>query len=141
MSNRVLLVCFLLAVVGFADAVFLSLMHFQQGDFGCSLITGCDVVLSSEYAVLAGIPLSYLGVLYYLTLLTGFAAYYQTEATLVHKGIAGISGTGLFFSLWLVYLQAFVLEAFCQYCLLSAIVTTSIFTITAIALAKKKPDA
>lgn len=110
----------LLALIGFADATYLSLMHFQNADVGCSVITGCDAVLSSEYATIFGIPLSYLGVLYYLSILFGSAAYYQTESELVRKGILAVVISGALFSGWLIYLQAFVILAFCQFCLISA---------------------
>jgi uncharacterized membrane protein len=114
----------LLALFGFADAFYLSLMHIQGGDIGCSVITGCDAVLTSEYAYLFGIPLAYLGVLYYLSVLFGSALYYQTEKRLFLKAIATVVGGGFLFTLWLIYLQAAVINAFCQFCLISALLTT-----------------
>lgn len=114
----------LLALLGFADAFYLSLMHFQGSDVGCSVITGCDAVLSSEYAYLFGIPLAYLGVLYYLTVLFGSVLYYQTDSRLILKGISVVVGGGFVFTLWLFYLQAAVINAFCQFCLISALLTT-----------------
>lgn len=114
----------LLALLGFADAFYLSLMHFQGGDVGCSVITGCDAVLSSEYAYLLGVPLAYLGVTYYLAVLFGAVLYYQTDSRLILKGVALVVGGGFLFTLWLVYLQAAVINAFCQFCLISALLTT-----------------
>jgi uncharacterized membrane protein len=119
----------ILALVGFADATYLSMMHFQNADVGCSVITGCDAVLSSDYAAIFGVPLAYLGVIYYLSVLIGAAGYYQSEAKIALRFLLLIVGGGVLFSVWLIYLQAFVIEAFCQYCLISAASTFSIFAL------------
>lgn len=124
MSDRLVYLYGFLILIGFADAAYLSAMHFYQTDPGCSLITGCDAVLNSEYAVMLGVPLAYSGLLYYLTLLFGTVLYYQNGSENVLRGLIAINGAGFLFSLFLLYVQAFVLHAFCQYCLLSASVTT-----------------
>lgn len=129
----------LFALLGFADAMYLSLMHFQNADLGCSVITGCDAVLSSEYAYLMGIPLAYLGVLYYLSLLFGATFYYQTDNRLVLKGLFGVLSTGLLFTTWLIYLQAAVINAFCQFCLISAFLTISMFVLASLGLKRYHP--
>lgn len=129
MSDRSILIFGLLALAGFADATYLSAIHFYQSDPGCSVITGCDAVLSSEYATLLGIPLAYLGVVYYLVLLTGSLMYYQYSSRLILSILKTINGSGLAFSIYLIYLQSSVLNAFCQYCLLSAAITTLMFII------------
>lgn len=127
MSNRVLITLVILSLAGFADAVYLALVHFYQSDAGCSLIAGCDAVLTSEYALVAGVPLAYMGVLYYLSLIIGFMMYYQTESRAILNGVYVVNITGFLFSLWLVYVQAALVGAFCQYCLISAFITTVIF--------------
>lgn len=129
MSGRVIAVYGILTLIGFADAAYLSMLHFYQTDAGCSIISGCDAVLSSEYAVIAGIPLAYMGVLYYTSLIFTFLAYYQSESKRLLQGLLALNSTGFLFSLWLVYVQASILNAFCQYCLLSAIISTILFAI------------
>jgi uncharacterized membrane protein len=125
-----------LALIGFADATYLAIMHFQNADVGCSVITGCDAVLSSEYAYLFGVPLAYLGVLYYLSVLIVAAAYYQFESTQILNGLLLILTGAFLFSLWLVFLQAFIIHAFCQFCLISASLTTAMFVLTVLAVRK-----
>jgi uncharacterized membrane protein len=129
MSGRVLVVYGVLAMIGFADAAYLSMLHFYQTDAGCSIISGCDAVLSSEYAVVVGIPLAYMGFLYYLSLIITMMVYYQSESERMLQGLLVLNSTGFVFSLWLVYVQAAILNAFCQYCLLSAIISTILFVI------------
>jgi uncharacterized membrane protein len=143
MSGKVLVVYGILVLIGFADAAYLSMLHFYQTDAGCSLITGCDAVLSSEYAVIAGVPLAYLGILYYLSLIITLMAYYQTELKRFLQGLFVLNTTGFIFSLWLVYVQAAILNAFCQYCLISAVISTILFFIVSYSLfvRQSSPDA
>jgi uncharacterized membrane protein len=126
----------ILILVGLADAAYLSALHFYQAEPGCSLITGCDVVLSSEYAVVFGIPLAYGGFAYYLTLLMGALVYYQYETKKALHVLFGVNLLGFFYSLWLIYVQAVILGAFCQYCLVSALTTTLALIVLSIGLKK-----
>lgn len=138
MSNRVIVVYGILALVGFADAAYLSMVHFYQSEAGCSLISGCDAVLSSEYAVILGVPLAYLGVLYYLSLIISLTAYYQSESPKILHGLLLLNTSGFIFSLWLVYVQASIVKAFCQYCLLSAVISTVLFAIISYSVYSKR---
>jgi uncharacterized membrane protein len=120
---------FTLALAGFADAVYLTVKHVYQADAGCLITEGCDTVLKSEFATFMGIPLAYLGLAYYLIAVIGITAYHQSEKNDLLKGLFLLNLGGFSFSLWLVYLQAFVLNAFCTWCLFSALVTTLLLSI------------
>lgn len=116
------------ALVGLADAVYLTVHHLQGAMVPCSVVSGCETVLTSEYAAPAGVPLALFGAIAY------FLAF--SFATLAAFGnrkmwlLFGIQVTLMAaFSLWLLYLQGFVIKAFCQYCLLSAGVTLILFVI------------
>lgn len=126
MSNRFVYIYLILVLVGFGDAAYLAALHFYQADPGCSLISGCDAVLSSEYSVILGIPLAYAGLAYYLFLMKGILFYFQYGSLLALKATQVVNSAGFIMSMWLVYLQAFVINSFCQYCLLSALVTSSL---------------
>jgi uncharacterized membrane protein len=96
-------------------------------------------VLSSRYAAIGPIPLASLGALAYFTafstaLLAAFG-YAKCRAL-----FALLVATMFAVTLWLFYLQAFVLHAFCDYCLFSAGVTT-VLTLIAImnALLRDQP--
>jgi uncharacterized membrane protein len=118
-----------LALAGFSDAAYLTVKHFYEADAGCLLSDGCDAVLKSEFATFMGIPLAYLGLVYYLLTIVGITAYHQTEKTNLLKGLFLLNLGGFSFSLWLVYLQAFVLNSYCTWCLFSALVTTLLLSI------------
>ncbi len=122
----------IVSLLGLADAIYLTVQHVTGQSVICTIVSGCSEVLSSSYAVVAGVPLA----------LIGAAAYFSvfSLATLAAFGyrIAGTLLTALvvlmfLFSLWLIYLQAFVIGAFCQFCLLSAAITTALTVIALLA--------
>ena len=117
-----------IALIGLADAVYLTIHHYTGEKVPCSIVEGCEQVLTSSYAEIGGIPLAIFGAAAY------FAAF--SLAILAAFGnrsmwtLFGIQVSLMFvFSAWLVYLQAFVIEAFCQFCLLSAATTAALFVI------------
>lgn len=121
----------LLALVGLADAVYLTVEHVTGRSVRCTVISGCSEVLSSSYATIGRVPLAALGALAYFTAfsLATLAVFgYQTARKLLVVLVAVMCVT----SLWLLYVQAFIIEHFCQYCLISAAVT---FSLTALVIA------
>lgn len=121
------------ALVGLVDSIYLTIHHLTAEPVPCNLVTGCETVLTSRYAAMADIPLAGFGAAAYfiafsLALLTVFGD--RRTWTLFGVLVIGMAG----FTAWLLYLQAFVINAFCQFCLLSA--ATSI-TLLIIALASK----
>ena len=79
----------------------------------------CNVVLNSVYSEFAGIPIAYLGFLTYVVI--GVILFFETRVTFIQvygKLIAfGVGLFGWLFSMWLVYVQFFLLEALCPWCL------------------------
>ena len=112
----------LLSVLGLADAIYLTIEHVTGQSVRCTIIAGCSEVLSSSYAVVAGIPLALIGAAAYFSVfsLATLAAFgYRWAATL----LTPVTVAMFVVSLWLFYLQAFVIRAFCQFCLFSAAIT------------------
>src|SRR4029079_12026385 len=108
-----------LSLCGLADAIYLTIEHITGQSVRCTIIAGCSEVLSSSYAVVGGYPLASIGALAY------FTVFSLAILALFGYRIAGQLLTLLVLamclvSLWLIYLQAFVIHAFCQFCLLSA---------------------
>ena len=118
----------LAALVGIADSVYLTIKHFTAAPVPCSLITGCETVLTSPYAVFAGIPIAAFGAAAYFTAFSlAVLAAFGNRAMWTLFGIVVVLMT--LFTLWLIYLQAFVIGAFCQFCLISAATTFTMFII------------
>jgi uncharacterized membrane protein len=113
-----------LGLAGFADSLYLTFSHFRQHSLGCSLLTGCDEVLTSVYSEIWGIPVALFGVIYYLTLASGALLYYQKKKPGLYKGILAVNLLGFFISLYFVYVQWAYIGAYCQYCILSSAITT-----------------
>ena len=121
----------LLALVGLADAIYLTVKHISGGIVPCTITSGCEQVLNSSYATIAGIPLAALGALAYFTAfsIAILGAFGNAQA---RKLLFWVVLLMFLFSIWLFYLQAFVLQAFCQFCLLSAGVTLLLFGIASL---------
>ena len=136
--RKVYIAAVLLSLLGLADALYLTVEHVTGQSVKCTIISGCSEVLSSPYAVVAGFPLAAIGAAAYFTVfsLATLAAFgYRAAGTLLTPLI-----TAMFFvSLWLIYLQAFVIREFCQYCLLSAAITTALLVIVVVGRFVLKP--
>ena len=130
----------ILSFLGFLDASYLTINHYTGFDIGCGITGGCEDVLNSKYATLPfiGIPMAVMGLLYYLVLLIASLLYYDTRNEKLLIVIPAVVGLGFLFTFWLIYLQKFVLESWCQYCLLSAIITTSLFILSLFVLKYRK---
>jgi uncharacterized membrane protein len=115
-----------LALVGLADAAYLTIEHLSGRSVRCVVVSGCDQVLMSPYAtVLEGVPLAALGAVAYFAVFS-LAVLAACGYDGARKALAPLVGVMFAFTLWLLYVQAFVLEAFCAYCLVSAAVTTTL---------------
>ena len=116
------LIAAVVSLIGLADAVYLTVQHITGASLRCTVISGCSEVLSSPYAQAGPIPLAALGAAAYFVVfsLAILAAFGYPLVKLLLKILLGIM---FLTTLWLLYLQAFVIHHFCQYCLLSAAVT------------------
>lgn len=124
------------SLIGLADSIYLTVQHVTGQSVRCTIVSGCSEVLSSPYATVAGYPLAGLGAIAYfmvfsLAVLTAFG-YRGTAKMLLVLVLAMFATT-----LWLFYLQAFVIKHFCQFCLLSALVTTILTAIVCYSRVKK----
>ena len=135
-GSVVLGIFLLVAIIGFADASYLTVEHYLGVVPPCTLEQGCEVVLTSNYSVLFGVPTSLLGALYYLAVATGAFFYLESKhgqgkvaahhsAILRWTLMATALGFGM--SLWFVYLQLFILHSICVYCMGSATSSTILF--------------
>lgn len=110
------------SLVGLGDSIYLAIEHISGRSVRCTIVAGCSAVLSSSYASFGGVPLAFIGAVAYFTVfsLATLAAFDYKWAA---KFLVFVVGAMFLVTLWLFYLQAFVIEAFCQFCLLSALVT------------------
>src|SRR5205807_1809287 len=122
------LIAALVSLIGLGDAIYLTIQDLTGASLRCTIVSGCSEVLSSKYAHLGSIPLASVGALAYFTFfsLAILAAFGYAIARSMLPGLVALM---FLTTLWLLYLQAFVIHHFCQYCLLSAAVTTMLLLI------------
>ncbi len=130
----------ILSLVGFIDALYLSYARYMHVDLPCSITNGgCSVVAASPYAVMFGVPLAYLGLVFYLIMFTLTVVYYfKSNIVNFTKVLLGVTLFGAIDSLYFLYLQGFVINAFCIYCIISAIITFCLFAIVLTLYLQKK---
>ena len=106
------------ALAGILVAGYLTRAYYGDGSLVCPVGGGCETVQESEYAELAGIPVALLGLVAYAIVL----ALILWDAPLARLGAAALALTGLLFSGFLLVVQAFVIDAFCVWCLANDVV-------------------
>src|SRR5205085_5030677 len=102
----------LLAFIGMVDALYLSIKR-NAGPIPCHITRGCTDVLTSKYSEVAGIPLSWIGLAFYLAILSlaVFKIFEDPDQPLTRPLalIFYLTGAGLVVSALLVGIQAFIL--------------------------------
>ena len=137
------IVLLLLSLVGLFDSLYLWWVYTSPDRPMVCLGTGCDVVRASPFAYPLGIPMPVPGVAMYAALaLLVFAEplFAGALAGAARKSVAGISGLGFLGSLYLTGLEAFVLHAWCFWCVVSAIVVTLIFGLAVLDAVRPLPE-
>jgi uncharacterized membrane protein len=126
----------LFCLCGLADATYLTVLALTGETAACGGQTGCFEVLGSAYAKVGGIPVASFGVVGYFTAFTCavFAAFNSPRG---RKFFALTVGALFVATLWLLYVQAFLLHAFCRYCLFSAAIT---FLLMGLVVASPSPQ-
>jgi len=120
----------LVALIGVFLSLYLTM--FKLGYIG-TLACGsgsCETVQLSKWGDFLGVPVAAWGVGYYAIVLglafAGVQVRYESSARLTNW-LVYVTGAGLLFSLWLTYLELFVIHALCRWCLGSAAMTLVLF--------------
>jgi uncharacterized membrane protein len=112
----------IVSLAGLADATYLTVQALTGETLSCGGSPDCFRVLGSAYAKVGGIPVALLGALAYFSVFAfaTFAAFGYARARTL---LIPIIGAMFLATLWLLYAQAFLLHAYCRYCLFSAAIT------------------
>jgi uncharacterized membrane protein len=112
----------IVSVAGLADATYLTVQALTGETLSCGGSPDCFRVLGSSYSKVGGIPVALVGALAYFSVFTfaTFAAFGYGRARIFLTLMVIV----MFLStLWFLYVQAFLLHAYCRYCLFSAAIT------------------
>jgi uncharacterized membrane protein len=116
-----------LSGLGVLASGYLSIKRFTGGSLACSRWAQCDVVNNSLYAKINGVPVSFIGLAGYLLLLGLALAALESDGgarrRLVTTSFVLALG-GVAFSAYLTYIELYVIEAICSWCVASAIIIT-----------------
>lgn len=128
------LLLLILILAGFFDALYLQWVYTSPNHPLVCLGTGCDVVRASRYASLWGRALPDYGLLMYTVLLVVVLLEAWLAAPAVRRwaqaSVVLIAAGGFAFSLYLTYLEGFVIHAWCAWCVGSAVIITLIFLLS-----------
>lgn len=131
-SDRTTAISLALTAAGIAVAAYLTLVHYRDDLLVCA-VGGCETVQNSPYAELAGIPVALLGLGMFVTVLVLALARlrWPHRAGDLTIAIFALLLTGTIFTLYLTYLELFVIHAICQWCVVTAIITWILLPIEA----------
>jgi uncharacterized membrane protein len=122
-----------LALVGVLVATYLSLYKLGMiGGLTCQ-VGSCEQVQASPWAVFLGLPVAVWGVGAYLAILAVALVGLQpgyVNSRWAALSLFGLSAVGVAFSGYLTYIEAFVIEMWCQWCVVSAVIITLIFLLS-----------
>lgn len=120
-----------LCILGLGVSAYLGYVETAHVEAVCGPVGDCNTVQQSEYAILFGVlPVGILGIIGNLAILAAWAInrYGKKEwSTLAGAAMLAMSAFGLLFSIYLTYLEPFVIGATCAWCLSSAVIMTALF--------------
>ena len=132
MSDRTLrAIAGLVALAGIGIAAYLTWVHYDEGALVCVAGGGCETVQQSSYAEIAGLPVALLGLASYAIVL----GLIVRDAPYARLGAAALAFVGLAFSVYLLVLQLFVIDAVCVWCLANdVLIAPALAVLTALRL-------
>lgn len=119
----------ILSIVGFLDATYLTVEHFMGKIPPCSITDGCASVLTSPWAMVYGIPVALMGVVFYFSLFILSILYFKSGNAKHILVASALTVFGLIADFWFVNLQFFVIKQICFYCMVSAVTSTTLFIV------------
>ena len=140
MSDKMLRsIAFVTTVVGLLDSIYLSYIKLTHTEAFCAGIGECDVVNTSPYSEIAGIPMALLGASAYVALVIlliveGRRGFWKNNSLLIFFGMTLI---GLLYSAYLTYIEVAVINAICPFCVLSAVAMLVLFVVSILRLRRQ----
>jgi len=132
-----------LIVIGLIVSGYLAYVEMTQVTAVCGPVGECNIVQSSPYAQLLGIPIAVFGLLFYLAV-AGLWLLQRVENLrhLALMALVGLTIFGTLFSLYLTLLELLVIGAICMWCLTSAVATGLICVLVTTGMVKRplSPD-
>jgi uncharacterized membrane protein len=142
LSRGIAIAQMVLCAAGIVVAAILTSFHYSPETTAalCTNVGGCETVNTSPYSTVGGIPIAIVGMLGYLAI--GVAAYVSTRdwpiSDWAPTAIFGMSLIGVLYSVYLTYLELFVIHAVCPWCVVSAILMITIWVLSLVDLLRRR---
>ena len=128
------------AIIGALDAGYLTWIKLSNNESMCTPGLGdCYTVNTSKYAEVYGIPVAIFGLASYLFIIA-ILVYEPRMDFLKENGrlmLFGVSLIGVLYSAYLSYLEEYVIQAWCPYCVLSAVMMVMVFVVAVVRLKRE----
>lgn len=129
----------ILAGLGAIDAIYLTWIKVQRETaLFCAPGEGCDIVNTSPYSELAGIPIAIFGLGMYMLIMAVLVV--ESRWAYGRLAVFGLALTGTLYSAYLTYLELAVIHAVCPYCVISALLITALLVLALIRLRQPMGD-
>jgi uncharacterized membrane protein len=133
LADKLIIYSLILAFFGFLDASYLTISHYKNVIPPCTL-HGCDTVLTSSFSMIGPIPLALLGAIFYIVVIVTCLLILIEGVKKLVKFFHLTIAAGFAFSVYLFIIQWLILKSFCQYCLLSEIISTGLLFLSLLKL-------
>ena len=124
------------ATIGLIDSIYLGIVKLTHQEVYCAGSGACESVNNSPYSEINGIPIAYLGLFAYIIIilllfLEPRGAFWREYSPII---VFGMVLAGFLYSIYLTYIEIYVLRAICPYCVVSAVVMLVLFVVSLIRL-------
>lgn len=121
------------SLLGLFLGTYLTLYKFGViGSLACS-VSSCEQVQSSRWSEFIGLPVATWGLGFYLTMfvlaMAGMQERFEASRPL-SLAMLGMASVGFAFTAWLNYLEAFVMNMWCEWCIVSALMVVVLFVLS-----------
>ncbi len=140
MDKKLYWISVALTTFGIIDSIYMTIYKLTSNNAMCLGSGDCSSVNASPYSEVYGIPVALIGVLGYgailamLLLQNRTGKFFEQNSTMA---VFGFSLTGFAFTLYLIYLEIYVIRALCPFCIASQTTMTLLFLITLIRLVRQ----
>ena len=132
--RKILIVIVIVSIIGLIAAAYAATLHYKpEGSSFCNLgkSFNCDVVNKSAYATILGVPVAFVGILGYLVIILVSSLYlFGFNEFPIEDPLLIMSGLGFAFSMYLTFIEAFVLRTWCILCMTSAAMITAVLILS-----------
>jgi len=120
----------LISLLGLFLGAYLTLYKFGYvGSLVCN-VSSCEQVQTSRWSMFIGVPVATWGLGFYVVMLVlslvGMQSSFE-DSPAISLALLAMSSVGLVFTAWLNYLEAFVINAWCEWCIASALMVVALF--------------